>query len=70
MEMKKIGVVGAGMMGAEIALCFAIHGYETILGDISQELADKARPSKPPHWTAVLPRADWRQRRKTRSSPG
>ena len=27
MEMKKFGVVGAGMMGAEIALCFAQAGY-------------------------------------------
>lgn len=43
MEMKKIGVIGAGMMGAEIALCFAMHGYETVLGDISQELADKGK---------------------------
>ena len=43
MEMKKIGVLGAGMMGAEIALCFAANGYETILGDINQELADRGR---------------------------
>lgn len=43
MEMKKIGVLGAGMMGAEIALCFAMNGYETILGDINQELADKGK---------------------------
>ena len=35
MELKKIGVVGAGMMGSEIALCFAMNGYETILGDIN-----------------------------------
>ena len=25
---SKVGVVGAGMMGAENALCFAIAGYE------------------------------------------
>ncbi|MDR2088922.1 MAG: 3-hydroxybutyryl-CoA dehydrogenase, partial [Clostridiales Family XIII bacterium] len=31
MDFKKIGVVGAGMMGAEIALCFAKANYETIL---------------------------------------
>lgn len=40
---KKIGVVGAGMMGAEIALCFAREGYETILNDISQEIADRGK---------------------------
>jgi 3-hydroxybutyryl-CoA dehydrogenase len=40
---KKVGVVGAGMMGAEIALCFARAGYETILSDISQEIADNGK---------------------------
>ena len=43
MEIKKIGVVGAGMMGAEIALYFAMNGYETVLGDINQELAEKGK---------------------------
>ncbi len=37
--MKQIGVVGAGMMGAEIALCFAREGYETILYDIKLDFA-------------------------------
>lgn len=37
---KKAGVVGAGMMGAEIALCFARAGYETVLNDIKLELAE------------------------------
>ena len=36
MTMKKIGVVGAGMMGAEIALCFARAGMDVILADIKQ----------------------------------
>lgn len=40
---KKVGVVGAGMMGAEIALCFARAGFETILNDISQEIADRGK---------------------------
>ncbi len=38
---QKVGVVGAGMMGAEIALCFARAGVVTILGDISLEMAEK-----------------------------
>ncbi len=38
--MKKVGVVGAGMMGAEIALCFARAGMEVILADIKQEFAE------------------------------
>lgn len=40
MTMKKVGVVGAGMMGAEIALCFARAGMEVILADIKQEFAE------------------------------
>jgi len=43
MEIKKVGVIGAGMMGAEIALCFARAGIETFLGDISKEIADKGK---------------------------
>ena len=40
---KKIGVVGAGMMGAEIALCFARAGIETILCDTCLEFAQKGK---------------------------
>ena len=36
---SKVGVIGAGMMGAEIALCFERAGYETILNDIKMEFA-------------------------------
>ena len=37
---QKVGVVGAGMMGAEIALCFTKAGYPTILNDIKMEFAE------------------------------
>lgn len=40
MNMKKIGVVGAGMMGAEIALCFARSGLDVVLADIKQAFAE------------------------------
>ena len=32
---KDVGVVGAGMMGAEIALCFALSGSKVLLKDAS-----------------------------------
>ena len=32
-QFKTIGVVGAGMMGSEIALVFAIAGHQTIIWD-------------------------------------
>ena len=35
----KAAVVGAGMMGAEIALSFALHGAEVVLKDINLDLA-------------------------------
>lgn len=35
----KVAVVGAGMMGAEIALSFALHGVEVVLKDINLDLA-------------------------------
>lgn len=42
-EIKKVGIVGAGMMGAEIALCCAKAGMDVIMKEISQELADKGK---------------------------
>lgn len=41
-QFKTIGVVGAGMMGSEIALVFALAGHPTILSDRDREAADKA----------------------------
>ena len=37
-----IGVVGAGMMGSEIALVFALAGHPTILSDQSRDAAERA----------------------------
>lgn len=39
MSLKMIGIVGAGMMGAEIGLCFAAAGCEVVLIDINEEMA-------------------------------
>lgn len=40
---KKAGIVGAGMMGAEIALCCARSGMDVVMKEVSQELADKGK---------------------------
>lgn len=40
---KYVGVVGAGMMGAEIALCFAMAGHQVMLKEVSLELAEKGK---------------------------
>jgi len=42
-EMNKIGVIGAGMMGAEIALCFAMSGYDVAMKDEPLALAQKGK---------------------------
>src|ERR1700687_4945420 len=38
MAKEKIGVVGAGLMGAEIALVFAVAGHDVVLSDRSDDI--------------------------------
>jgi 3-hydroxybutyryl-CoA dehydrogenase len=40
--MEKIGVVGAGLMGAEIALVFALGGYDVLLADSGEKQLETA----------------------------
>lgn len=42
-EFKKIGILGAGMMGAGIAYVTAKAGLDCVLKDVSQESADKGK---------------------------
>jgi len=42
-EVNRVGIVGAGMMGAEIALCFAMAGNEVTMKDATLELAQKGK---------------------------
>lgn len=42
-EIKKIGVLGAGMMGAGIAYVSAKAGYEVVLKDVTIEAAEKGK---------------------------
>lgn len=42
MAIGKVGVVGAGMMGSEIALVFALAGKDVLLVDNGQEQVDRA----------------------------
>lgn len=43
MTMQTIGVVGAGVMGSDIALDLSIHNYRVILKDLTEELLEKAK---------------------------
>ena len=42
MEIRKIGVVGAGQMGNGIAHVLALAGYDVVMNDISREALDAA----------------------------
>lgn len=43
MSSEMIGVVGAGLMGAEIALVYALAGHRVLLNDVSEERLAAAR---------------------------
>ncbi|MFW9944483.1 MAG: 3-hydroxyacyl-CoA dehydrogenase NAD-binding domain-containing protein [Candidatus Sifarchaeia archaeon] len=45
MDVKKIAVIGSGLMGSGIAYVSAWHGYEVVMVDIKQELVDKGLES-------------------------
>jgi 3-hydroxybutyryl-CoA dehydrogenase len=42
-QVKKIGVLGGGVMGGGIGQVMAIAGYQIIIRDLSQEILDKTR---------------------------
>lgn len=42
-DIKKVAVLGAGMMGAEIAFCCALAGYGVLLKETTLELAEKGK---------------------------
>jgi 3-hydroxybutyryl-CoA dehydrogenase len=58
-EFDKIGVVGAGMMGSEIALMFALSGYPTLLSDLSPDAAKHAIERLHGVLDRGLPRGFW-----------
>ena len=42
-DIKRVGVLGCGLMGSGIAQVAAAAGYETIVRDVSQEIWERAR---------------------------
>jgi 3-hydroxybutyryl-CoA dehydrogenase len=43
MEFKKVGVIGAGTMGAGVTVDLVLHGIYTVLVDISEDTLEKAK---------------------------
>jgi 3-hydroxybutyryl-CoA dehydrogenase len=58
-EFDRIGVVGAGMMGSEIALMFALSGRPTVLSDVSPDAAKHAIERLHGVLDRGLPRGFW-----------
>jgi 3-hydroxybutyryl-CoA dehydrogenase len=58
-QLEKIGVVGAGMMGSEIALVFALSGRPTLLSDQSRDAAERAMERVHDVLDRGLPRGFW-----------
>jgi 3-hydroxybutyryl-CoA dehydrogenase len=56
---EKIGVVGAEMMGSEIALMFALSGRPTLLSDQSRDAAERAIERLHGVLDRGLPRSFW-----------
>jgi 3-hydroxybutyryl-CoA dehydrogenase len=44
-SIEKVGVVGAGLMGSEIALVFALAGKDVLLNDVSDQQLERAMES-------------------------
>ena len=42
MEIKRVGIIGAGQMGNGIAHVFAVAGYEVLLNDVSKDALEAA----------------------------
>jgi 3-hydroxyacyl-CoA dehydrogenase len=40
-DVKKVGIVGAGLMGSGIATCFVTAGYEVVVNEMKQEALDR-----------------------------
>lgn len=42
MNLKSVGVIGAGQMGSGIAQVFAMAGFQVVLNDVRQKQLDQA----------------------------
>lgn len=41
-DIKKVGVIGAGIMGHGIGFTFALNGYKVMLPDVNEKILSKA----------------------------
>ena len=43
MKIKTVAIVGAGIMGSDVALTRACHGIEIILKDVQSDILDQSK---------------------------
>ncbi|KQI70846.1 3-hydroxyacyl-CoA dehydrogenase [Loktanella sp. 5RATIMAR09] len=63
-KVRKVGVIGAGMMGAGISLVSALAGIEVVLIDSTQEAADKGKSYTEAHLDKGMARKKVTQEKK------
>ncbi len=54
MEIKKIGILGAGSMGSGIANVAALNGFNVLLCDVEQSVLDNSLKTYPNLWIKEL----------------
>jgi 3-hydroxybutyryl-CoA dehydrogenase len=66
-DIKRVLIIGAGTMGQQIGLEFAIHGYQVVYHDLTREILDKAvkRVAKLGNWYASIGRITSEQLQET-----
>lgn len=67
MNIKKVGICGAGTMGAGIAQVFAQHGFETLLFDINYEQLNKAKSTILKSWSNAVEKGKLTQEQQTKA---
>src|SRR5258708_7611600 len=61
MAIRKVGVVGCGLMGGGIAQTCAQAGYETVVREVNQQLCDKGLARIHDAWKMMVSKGKWTQ---------
>lgn len=59
LSVKEVGIIGSGLMGGGIAMCFAQKGFKVILKDIKQEFLDKGVKTITKNWKRSSVKGKW-----------
>ena len=70
MEIKRVGVIGAGQMGNGIAHVFALAGFDVVLHDVSEDGARRRRPRSSAATSTARSRAARSRRGRARRRAG